>query len=307
MANPFSKGWKHLMASFDQKIDENADPKVQIKQAVEGAKKRHQEITESASEIIGNQRQLELRLNRLLKSQDNLQTQTRRALELADKAQSDGDSATAQEYNNAAEVVAAQLVATDQEIEQVKAQHESATQAAKQAQEQQKQSEARLREQLAQVDQLIAQADQATMQEMNAEALSSMDDLTPDGSTPTLDSVRAKIEKRYSNALGAQELYQASGGSRIQEALESTEDMRAKSRLDEIRASMAGDKQLTAGDKSSAEQKDANAEANADVEAEAVDPEVAGDAAAKTASDDVHDAEIEQVLEEAKKAVDDKE
>ena len=303
MANPFSKGWKHLMASFDQKIDENADPKVQIKQAVEGAKKRHQEITESASEIIGNQRQLELRLNRLLKSQDDLQTQTRRA----DKAQSDGDSATAQEYNNAAEVVAAQLVATDQEIEQVKAQHESATQAAKQAQEQQRQSEARLREQLAQVDQLIAQADQATMQEMNAEALSSMDDLTPDGSTPTLDSVRAKIEKRYSNALGAQELYQASGGSRIQEALESTEDMRAKSRLDEIRASMAGDKQLTAGGKSSAEQKDANAEANADVEAEAVDPEVAGDAAAKTASDDVHDAEIEQVLEEAKKAVDDKE
>ena len=83
--------------------------------------------------------------------------------------------------------------------------------------------------------------------------------------------------------------------------------MRAKSRLDEIRASMAGDKQLTAGDKSSAEQKDANAEANAEVEAEAVDPEVAGDAAAKTASDDVHDAEIEQVLEEAKKAVDDKE
>src|SRR5690625_7913363 len=77
MANPFSKGWKHLMASFDQKIDENADPKVQIKQAVEGAKKRHQEITESDSEIIGNQRQLELRLNRLLKSQDDLQTQTR--------------------------------------------------------------------------------------------------------------------------------------------------------------------------------------------------------------------------------------
>src|SRR5699024_10508220 len=33
MANPFSKGWKYLMASFDTKIDENADPKVQIQQA----------------------------------------------------------------------------------------------------------------------------------------------------------------------------------------------------------------------------------------------------------------------------------
>ena len=26
MANPFSKGWKYMMSSFDQKIDENADP-----------------------------------------------------------------------------------------------------------------------------------------------------------------------------------------------------------------------------------------------------------------------------------------
>src|SRR5690625_8016654 len=104
--------------------------------------------------------------------------------------------------------VAEQLVSTDHENEQDKAQHESSTQAAKQAQEQQKQSEARLREQPAQVDQLIAQADQATMQEMNAEALSSMDDLTPEGSTPTLDSARAKIETRNSNAIGAHEHYQ---------------------------------------------------------------------------------------------------
>lgn len=339
MANPFSKGWKHLMASFDHKIDENADPKVQIKQAVDSAKKQHQEITEQASEIIGNQRQLELRMNRLLKSQDDLQTQVRRALELADKATAEGDSTKAQEYNNAAEVVASQLVSTDQELEQVKTQHEAATQAAAKAQEQQKQSEMRLREQLAEVDQLMAQADQAAMQEKSSEALSSMQDLTPDGSTPSLDSVRAKIEKRYSNALGAQELYQATGGSRIQEALASTEDMQAKSRLDEIRASMNKDKELTAGkdaasgkdgaapkaesaDKASADDKSKvadkakkNGKDKADGKSkaadkaapsdEAIEPEVASDAPDNTASGDVHDAEIEQVLAEAKKAVND--
>ena len=37
MANPFSKGWKYMMSSFDQKIDENGDPKVQIQQAVQAA------------------------------------------------------------------------------------------------------------------------------------------------------------------------------------------------------------------------------------------------------------------------------
>jgi phage shock protein A len=35
MANPFTKAWKYLMAAFSSKIDEYADPKVQIQQAIE--------------------------------------------------------------------------------------------------------------------------------------------------------------------------------------------------------------------------------------------------------------------------------
>ncbi|PIH11557.1 hypothetical protein CTJ10_12720, partial [Staphylococcus epidermidis] len=65
--------------------------------------------------------------------------------------------------------------------------------------------------------------------------------------TPTLDGVRAKIEKRYADALGAQELHQASGGDRIQEITAAGHDMAATSRLDEIRAEMAKDKELESG------------------------------------------------------------
>jgi phage shock protein A len=35
MANPFTKAWKYLMAAYSSKIDEYADPKVQIQQAIE--------------------------------------------------------------------------------------------------------------------------------------------------------------------------------------------------------------------------------------------------------------------------------
>ena len=35
MANPFVKGWRYLMALFGAKIDEYADPKVQIQQAID--------------------------------------------------------------------------------------------------------------------------------------------------------------------------------------------------------------------------------------------------------------------------------
>ncbi len=248
MANPFSKGWKHLMASLDHKIDENADPKVQIEQAVEAAKKQHQAISQQAAEVIGNKKQLEMQLNRLLVKQEEYQSQARQAVQLADKATAEGDSQKASEYNQAAEVVASQLVSVEEEIESIKGQYRAAEQAAEQAQQQQKQSEARLKEQLNEVNKLRAQADQAAMQEKSAEAMDSMRQFNTDDSVPTLDSVREKIEKRYSTALGAQELSQAGGADRMQEITTAGRDMKASARLDEIRATMgSGDNQLEAG------------------------------------------------------------
>lgn len=242
MPNPLSKGWKYMMASFDKKIDDNADPKVQIQQAAEAAKKQHKEISDHAAEIIGQRNQLEIKLDRLRKLQADHQSQARRAIELADKAQAEGDAQRAQEYNDAAEVLASQLVSVEEELESVKQQHATAVQAAEQAQAQQQESAARLKEQLGEVDQMLRQADQAAMQEKTNAAMSSFDgigaDFSPDDGTPTLDDVRAKIEKRYSAALGAQELYQSTGGNRMEEIAKAGTDMKATARLDEIRASM---------------------------------------------------------------------
>jgi preprotein translocase subunit SecF len=49
MANPFVKAWKYLMALFGSKVDEYADPKVQIQQAIEDAQRQHQALTQQAS------------------------------------------------------------------------------------------------------------------------------------------------------------------------------------------------------------------------------------------------------------------
>ena len=106
MANPFSKGWKYLMQSLDTTIEENADPKVQIHQATEAAKKQHREVTESAARIIGNRNQLEMSLNRLVKDQEKLQNNARAALQQADAATSAGDQAKADDLMNTAEVFA---------------------------------------------------------------------------------------------------------------------------------------------------------------------------------------------------------
>lgn len=239
MANPISKGWKYLMASFDQKIDENADPKVQIQQAVEAAKKQHQELSNQAASIVGNKRQLEMQLDRLVKSQAEHQEKARNALNLADKAAAEGDQAKANEYNQTAEVIASQLVAVESELENTRTMYEQASQAAEQATQQQKQSEARLNEQLAEVNRLNAQADQAAMQEKTAQAMDELQTFGGNDNVPTLDGVRDKIERRYANALGAQELAENSVQDRMQEISTNSTDIAAANKLDEIRASMA--------------------------------------------------------------------
>src|SRR5216117_110607 len=98
MANPFVKFWKYLMAAFSSKIDEHADPKVQIQQAIEEAQRAHQALSQQAAAVIGNQRQLEMKLNRQLGEVEKLQSSARQALVMADQARAEGDSTKAGRY-----------------------------------------------------------------------------------------------------------------------------------------------------------------------------------------------------------------
>lgn len=235
MANPLSKGWKYLKASLDQKIDENADPKVQIQQAVEAVKAQHQAISEQAARVIGNQKQLEMKLDRLRKDQERLQQQARDALRAADNAES---PEKAQQFSNTAEVLATQLVSVERQVEETAALHSQAKTAAEQARQQQAESEAKLHEQLSQINELRAQADQAAMQETATQAMDTMGTFKPDDSVPTLDAVREKIERRYADALGAQELTQSSVGGHMAEIQSAGTDMKAAARLAELRAEL---------------------------------------------------------------------
>ncbi|BAU96295.1 phage shock protein A [Corynebacterium suranareeae] len=247
MANPFSKAWKYLMALFDSKIEENADPKVQIQQAIEDAQRQHQELSQQAAAVIGNQRQLEMQLNRRLAEIEKLQGNTRQAIQLADKARSEGDAQKATEYENAAEAFAAQLVTAEQSVEDTKQLHDQALQQADQAKKAVERNSMALQQKVAERTKLLSQLEQAKMQEKVSESLKSMDSLTS-GSTPNLDQVREKIERRYANALGQAELAQNSVQGRMAEVEQAGVQLAGHSRLEQIRAEMAGGS-LTAGNK----------------------------------------------------------
>jgi phage shock protein A len=241
MANPFVKAWKYLMAMFNSKIDEHADPKIQIQQAIEEAQRNHQALTQQAAQVIGNQRQLEMRLNRQLADIEKLQVNVRQALTLVDQATANGDAAKATEYTNAAEAFAAQLVTAEQSVEDLKALHDQALSAAGQAKKAVERNSMMLQQKISERTKLLSQLEQAKMQEQVSNSLRSMSEMAAPGNTPSLDEVRDKIERRYANALGSAELAQNSVQGRMLEVQEASVEMAGHSRLEQIRASMRGD------------------------------------------------------------------
>ena len=241
MANPFVKGWRYLMALFGAKIDEYADPKVQIQQAVEDAQRQHQALVQQAAAVIGNQRQLEMKLSRTMDEVQKLQSSARQALVIADKARAGGKEEEAQRYETTAQQFATQLVASEQSMEDLKTLHDQALNAAGQARRAVENNAHLLQQKLAERTKLMSQLEQAKMQETVARSLESMSSLAAPGNVPSLDEVREKIERRYATAMGRAELASNSVEGRMLEVQKSMLDMAGASRLEQIRASMAGE------------------------------------------------------------------
>ncbi len=242
MANPFVKGWRYMMALFGAKIDEYADPKVQIQQAIEDAQRQHQALVQQAAAVIGNQRQLEMKLSRQMSEVEKLQGMARQALVLADRARASGDEAEAQKYESTATTLATQLVSGEQSMEDLKTLHDQALGAAGQARKAVENNAMVLQRRIGERSRLLSQLEQAKMQETVAKSLESMSSLAAPGNTPSLDEVRDKIERRYASAMGRAELASNSVEGRMLEVQKSSLDMAGSSRLEQIRASMAGDK-----------------------------------------------------------------
>jgi phage shock protein A len=239
--NPVVKAWKYMSAWFSTKIDENADPKVQIEQAIQEAQRQHQALTQQAAAVIGNQRQLEMQLDRQLNTVGELHAQTRQALVLAQKARGDGDTAKTTQFEKTAQALANQLISAESSVEDLKRLHDQALQAAGQARDAVQTNSQLLQQRLAERAKLLSQLEQAKMQETVAKSLQQMNDLAAPTNVPTLDEVRDKIEKRYAIALGQAELARDTTGAQVLEVQKATRDMQGTARLDEIRAELAAE------------------------------------------------------------------
>ncbi len=205
MANALTRWWKYLGAKADSSLDERADPKVQLEQAIREAQDQHRRLREQAANVIANQKQAEMRLNRAMGEYEKLTANARQALIMADQATKTGDQAKAVEYTQAAEAFANRLIAVENDVEDTKSLVLQASQAAEQAKAAVAQNSAALQQKLAERQKLLGQLDQAKMQEQMNTAMESLS-ATVGEDVPTFEQVREKIELRYAKAKGAQEL-----------------------------------------------------------------------------------------------------
>lgn len=232
------RAWKYMIAALTGKLDEISDPKVQIEQAIDEAKRQHELLSQQAAAVLGNQRQLEMRLSRQIDEVERLKGSARQALVLAEEARKGGDAQRQASYEQAAQAFATRLVSAEASAKDMKALHDQSLQASEQAKRAVEQNAFLLQKRLAERSQLLSQLDQAKMQERMNDALRSVSELTAPGDVPTLAEVRDKIETRYARAMGEAEIASSSVESRMLEVEKATIDAEGAQRLDEIRASL---------------------------------------------------------------------
>ena len=237
MMKSLKRWWKYMTAKLNSSFEEKADPKVQLEQAITEAQDQHRRLREQAANVIANQKQTEMRLNRQMTDYEKLAGNTKQAVLMADSAAKAGDNDKAAEYSSAAEAFANRLIGLEHEIEETKSLALQSTQASEQAKAAVAQNSAALQKKLAERQKLLSQLDQAKMQETMNKAMATISE-TVGEDVPTFDQVRDKIEARYAKAKGMSELTGESVESRMLEVENASMNVEAQARLSEIRSQL---------------------------------------------------------------------
>ncbi len=229
--------WKYTTARLTGEFNSTADPKVQLDQAIQEAQDQHRRLKEQAANVIANQKQTEIRLNRTMEDYERVGGNARQAVMMADEAQRSGDAKKLGEYTSAAEQFANRLVALEREVEDLKSLHLQASQASDQAKAAVNQNSAALQKKLGEQKKLMSQIDQTKMQEQLNSAMASLSETVGDD-VPSFEEIRDRVELRYAKAKGTAELTGASVETRMLEVEQASLNVEAQARLSEIRAQL---------------------------------------------------------------------
>lgn len=238
MRTVVARCWKYVEAALYDLIERKVDPRLQVEMAVEEARRRHQLLAMQAASVLGNERELDIKVDRAMHEVERLRSAAGRALVLSDRARVEGRAAEAANHERTALLFATRLAAAQTTAAELDDARERAAAAAFAARTAVERSADVLNTRLAEASRLMTQIEATRMQERVADALSALDSLAPRASGPTLEEVRSRLDRRISLAAARTELAENGTEARMLAVERATIEEAAAVTLSEIRGQL---------------------------------------------------------------------
>jgi len=207
--------WHYFVAFLSQLFDERADPRVQIEQAIEEAKRQQRAARGAGRRGHRQSAGAPAQVARGNTEVERLDASTAQALRLADASRSKGDEQAAARYERTAQLLATQpglgavLAGRSRRAARARA---AVAAAARRAVDQ---NAFTLQRQMAERSKLLTEIEAARMQERMADAISRIGELATGGETcRPLPQLQEKIDRRH-RAAGAGRLELAARRRRV--------------------------------------------------------------------------------------------
>lgn len=235
MSTLLTRSGRYLAALVNETLNRLADPRLQVGMAVEESRRRHQLLTEQAGAVLGNQRELEIKVGRALAEMERLRSAARQALVLVDRARRNGDAAAADAHERTAGLLATQLAAAESVAAELAEARDRAGKAAEAARQAVERSAYLLQISLSDASRLLTEIETARMQERVADALAGLDGAAPTGADPTLGEIRSRVDRRIALAAARAELAGSGPAARMLEIERAGLEEAGRQKLDGIR------------------------------------------------------------------------
>ena len=233
----FKRLWGYIKTLIRVKAEAAMDPEIEIEQAIHEAKKRDQDLRNQAAKVVAHRVQLESKIERAADDVGEARELAKQALLKAQESTTGGDTAGADKWTKAATGLAMRLQASENNLNSLKKQYESAVEQSDDAKKATQQNALRLQELAAKRMEMLGDLQQAKMQESVNKAIEAISS-TMDDEAVSLEKVEDKIEQRKAMAMAKAELREATPDGAEMELREAVSMAQADAKLDELRAEL---------------------------------------------------------------------
>ena len=231
------KWWEYIKSWFRSTSEQMMDPEVEIRMAIDDAKRKDQDLRNQAAKVIAHKTQLESKIGRAADDVGEAREMAKKALLRAEDSRAAGDDAGVTKWTQSAQSLAMKLQASENNLASLKSQFEASISQADQAKTAVQTNAMKLQELSAKRMELVGSLEQAKMQETVNEAVSSISS-SVDDSVPSLDEVENKIERRKAEAMAKAELHEITPEGAEAELRKEIDMAQADEKLGELRAEL---------------------------------------------------------------------